>query len=445
MKKSNLIGVVAATSIGIGGMIGAGIFSVLGVVASISKAAMPVSFLIGGVVVLFAAYSYVKLGVKYPSVGGAVTYLIKGFGDSVLSGAATIFLYLSYVITLALYSHGFAAYAITFWDIERRIYAVGVVIFFTIINFIGQRFMGRVETLIVGIKVGILVMFILAALITMQDPDRLSPSHWSGPIAMLVGAGVLFVGYEGFGLINNAAANMVNIKKNLPRAIYAAILITITIYVFVSLGVISNVPLNQLDHLGDSALAVAAKPALGMFGFKLIAIAALLSTSSAVNATLFGSTNVSYQIAKTGDLPPEFDHKIWGKDVEGLFITTIIVILLIIFFPLDAVAMMGSSAFLLVYTVNGVGHLKIRKHTGAKLWPIILGIIMTLTLFFITLFYMLAKQPSAGIALIAILVISIIFETAFRKFTKRSFKLFNNLHSGYTRTSNNSSTNKANQ
>ena len=96
----------------------------------------------------------------------------------------------------------------------------------------------------------------------------------------------------------------------------------VVIYLLVAIGVVTNVPLNILSGLGNSALAVAAKPSLGQAGFRLVAIAALLSTASAVNATLFGSTNIAYQIAKNGGLPPAFDRKLWGRDVEGLFITS---------------------------------------------------------------------------------------------------------------------------
>lgn len=418
----NRIGFVAAVSIGVGGMIGAGIFSILGVVASTSGAAMPLSFLIGGAVALAAAYSYVKLGVAFPTAGGAVTYLIKGFGDSVFAGAATVFLYLSYVITLALYAQGFAAYAVTFWDLDPRIFAVGVVAAFTGINFVGQRLMGSVETLIVGIKVCILVLFIGAAFVTMQDPQRLSPAEWSGPFAVVFGAGVLFVGYEGFGLINNAAANMADVRRTLPKAIYTAVGVTIAIYVAVAAGVVTNVPLVRLDHLGDAALAVAAEPALGAIGFKLIAIAALLSTSSAVNATLFGTTNVAYQIAKTGDLPKAFDRKLWGKNAEGLLITALIVVLLIAFFPLNAVAMMGSSAFLLIYSANGIAHLRVRNTTGAKAWLIVAGTVMTMCLFVLTSIYMVMNEPSGGIALAVILVLSYVIEKVYRARTGRSFR-----------------------
>src|SRR5918912_725270 len=81
------LGLFAAVSIGVGGMIGAGIFSILGVVVGVSGTALPVSFVIGGVVALLSAYSYVKLGVRYPSVGGASQFLVEEFGDGVFSGA----------------------------------------------------------------------------------------------------------------------------------------------------------------------------------------------------------------------------------------------------------------------------------------------------------------------------------------------------------------------
>ena len=302
------IGLLAALSIGVGGMIGAGIFSILGVVASIAGSAMPLSFAIGGVVAGLAAYSYVALGRTFPSVGGAVTFLVRGYGEGVTSGSLNLFQYFSYIITIALYATGFAAYAATFINLPSKVWAVGVVLAFTAINFLGARIMGRAESVIVIIKVAILIVFVAAAFIALPGGGfaRLSPSTWPGPLAIFTGAGVLFVGYEGFGLITNAAANMEKPRRELPHALYGSVAIVSVIYVFVASGVVTNVPLNVLKGLGDSALAVAAKPSLGQAGFRLIAIAALLSTASAVNATLFGCTNIAYQIAKNGGLPPAF-------------------------------------------------------------------------------------------------------------------------------------------
>ena len=238
------------------------------------------------------------------------------------------------------------------------------------------------------VKVAILIVFIVAAFIALPGGGvaRLSPATWPGPLAIFTGAGVLFVGYEGFGLITNAAANMASPKRELARAIYGSVAIAMVIYVLVATGVVTNVPLNILRGLGDSALAVAAKPSLGQAGFRLIAIAALLSTASAVNATLFGSTNVAYQIAKNGGLPPAFDRKLWGRDVEGLFITSGLVLVFVLIFPLRAVASMGSAGFLLVYSAVNIGHMRVREQTGAKAWPVVASAVTCLFLFVVLVY-----------------------------------------------------------
>ena len=417
------IGLVAALSIGVGGMIGAGIFSILGVVAGVSGSAMPLSFAIGAVVAGLAAYGYAALGKTFPSVGGAVTFLVRGYGEGVWSGSLNVFQYFSYIISIALYAAGFAAYAVTFIALPSKLWAVGVVVAFTAINFLGARVMGRAESVIVIIKVAILVVFVVAALIALPRNGfaRLSPATWPGPLAIVTGAGVLFVGYEGFGLITNAAANMAKPRRELPRALYGSVAIVSVIYVLVACGVVSNVPLNVLKGLGDSALAVAARPSLGQVGFRLIAIAALLSTASAVNATLFGSTNIAYQIAKNGSLPPAFDRKLWGRDVEGLFITAAIVIGFVLIFPLSAVASMGSAGFLLVYAAVAVGHMRIRKQTGAKRWPIVASAVSCLALFAVLFYHMVTTAPTSAIALGVTLAGSLVFEIVYRHRTGRTF------------------------
>ena len=417
------IGLVAALSIGVGGMIGAGIFSILGVVARISGSALPLSFAIGAVVAGLAAYGYAALGKAFPSVGGAVTFLVRGYGDGVASGSLNLFQYFSYIITIALYATGFAAYAVTFMALPVKVWAVDVVLAFTAINFLGARIMGRAESVIVIIKVTILVVFIAAAFIALpgNGSARLSPATWPGPLAIFTGAAVLFVGYEGFGLITNAADNMTNPRRELPRALYGSVAIVSVLYVLVAGGVVTNVPLDVLRGLGDSALAVAAKPSLGQAGFRLIAIAALLSTASAVNATLFGSTNIAYQIAKNGGLPPAFDRRLWGRDVEGLFITAGIVLVFVLIFPLSAVASMGSAGFLLVYAAVAIGHLRIRTQTGAKAWPIVASALTCLSLFAVLLYHMITTAPTSAIGLGVTLAGSFLFENVYRRTRGRTF------------------------
>ena len=108
------MGLYAATSIGVGAMIGAGIFSIFGTAVKISGSAVYVSFIIAGIVALLNAYSYAKLAIRYQSAGGLVEFLLKGFGDGILSGGFNLMLWISYVFALALYSKGFSSYAVTF-------------------------------------------------------------------------------------------------------------------------------------------------------------------------------------------------------------------------------------------------------------------------------------------------------------------------------------------
>src|SRR5258706_9776697 len=161
---SGRIGMAAAVSIGIGGMVGAGIFSILGVVAQAAGNAMWLSFAIGGVVALLSTYSYAKLGAAFPSAGGAVHFLVKSYGDGVLAGGLNLFMWAGYIISLALYATAFGSYAVTFFTTEPsplllRSLAVGSVLLLTLVNAFGAKTLGRSETLIVGIKVAILVLF----------------------------------------------------------------------------------------------------------------------------------------------------------------------------------------------------------------------------------------------------------------------------------------------
>jgi amino acid transporter len=169
----------------------------------------------------------------------------------------------------------------------------------------------------------------------------------------------------------------------------------------------------------DSALAEAAKPFLGQLGFTLIAIAALLSTSSAVNATLFGAANVSYQMAKDGELPENFTRKVWSRNSEGLFITAGLVIVFVMLFDLGPIAMMGSAAFLIVYAAVSFGHLRIHRETGARPEIIWASLITLLIMFVLIMIYILGNQPAAAVVLVVTLAVSVLVEWAYRRWTGR--------------------------
>ena len=422
-RGSGQIGMVAAVSIGIGGMVGAGIFSILGVVAQAAGNAMWLAFAIGGVVALLSTYSYAKLGATFPSAGGAVHFLVKSFGDGVLAGGLNLFMWAGYIISLALYATAFGGYAATFVTttpspLLLKSLAVVVVVLLTVVNALGAKFMGRSETVIVVIKVAILVLFAAVGLWFIR-PGYLSPELWPETKSILFGAAVLFIGYEGFGLITNAAADMRNPRQMLPRALYTSVILVIIIYLAVSLTVTGNLSDYEIERAKDYALAEAAKPFLGEFGFRLIAIAALFSTASAINATLFGSANVCYMIARDGELPVGLSRTDWKQATGGLLLTAALVVAVMLCFDLAGIAMMGSAAFLLIYAAVNAGHLKMLQATGANAILVWLSLLTCLVMFAILCVYTYQQQPAALVALVIIAAASFAAEWAYRQWTGR--------------------------
>ena len=420
------IGLPAAVAIGIGGMVGAGIFSILGVVAQTAGNAMWISFLIGGVVALFTTYSYARLGVRFPSAGGAVEFLVQGFGDGVISGGLNLYMWFGYIIALALYAQGFVGYAMTFVPSPAPIWlpkavGVGIVLLFTGVNFLGARAMGRWESVIVGVKLAILLLFAGAGVFFLHLP-YFSPSLWPAGQEWLFGAGILFIGYEGFGLVTNAAEDMADPRKLLPRALYLSVVLVILIYLAVSLAVIGNLDIAAIAASRDYALAEAAKPFLGLWGFKLIAVGALFSTASAINATLYGGANISYMLARDGELPDFFARKVWSRSEEGLFITAGLVILFVLCFDLSGVAMMGSGAFLFIYACVNAAHLRVIRQTVAKK-SLVWGAMLTcLAMFVILSVYIYQNAKAALVTMVALLPVCLALEWVYRQRTGRCLK-----------------------
>ncbi|SCG86837.1 APC family permease [Methanobacterium congolense] len=426
-KNTSTIGLWSAVAIGIGGMIGAGIFSVLGIAAKITGNLVYLSFIFAGVIALLSTYSYAKLSSKYPSAGGPVEFLIRGFGDGILSGGFNFLLYFGYVFVLGVYAEAFGSYAATFlpqelFKIGVDVFAILIILIFTLINFLGPKAVGKSETLIVGIKVSILIVFAVVGLFFIK-PSLLTISTQINMGTILTAAALLFLGYEGFGLITNTAEDIENPRKNIPRALYLSVIMVMLIYVLVSISVVGNLSIPTIGKTSDYALAAAAKPFAGSLGFTVMVLAALFSTSSAINATLYGGANVSYLMAKKGELPHFFRRKLWLEGKEGLLITSGLVIALIFFLNLSSIAMMGSAAFLLIYTGVNLAHLKLCNETRAHRSIIYLAILGCMFSFSVLAYYELFHSPLTIVVLAGAVLFSFSFEAMYRKFSRRKFKI----------------------
>ncbi len=417
------MGLLSAVSIGVGGMIGAGIFSVLGVAAGLAGPGTWLAFVMAGCVAMLCAYSFGKLAARYPSAGGPVEFLLKGFGDNPLSGGLNLMLWLGYVLALAMYARAFAGYGLVLlpagvgsW--ARPVLAVGIIVLFLLLNVVGARAVGRAELAIVIIKVAILLTFVAVAAPFVQS-GRLVPAG-EGSLAGIAYAGaVVFLAYEGFGLITNAAEDMRDARRNLPRALMLSVAITIAIYVLVSAVSIGNLSAEKIVQAKEYALAAAARPVLGQLGFTVIAVAALFSTASAINATLYGGANVSYMIAEAGELPAIFKRRVWQRSRGGLILTAMLVAVLAVLFDLEGIAIMGSAEFLLVYGGVQVAHLRLLDETGARRWLVLLGSIGCAIVFIVLGVFMATRRPHALIGLLGLLTVSFLGDWVYRRAARR--------------------------
>jgi len=360
---SEKIKLTEAISIGIGGMVGGGIFAVLGLAVTLSKGGTPLAFLLAGILALITSYSYVKLSKKYPDRGGTVKFINQGFGKTLFSGGINNLLWISYIIMLSLYASAFGSYApnllaLTGGELDFHIYASAIIVLASTINYYSIKVVGMIESYAVVIKLVILIAFIgigLYGLIGNPNLEQLSPENWEAPLQLLTGGMVIFVAYEGFELIANSAPDIKNAEKNIPRAYYISIIFVVLLYIIIAVVTVGSLSFDQIKTAEDYVLAEAAKPMLGQTGFTIITIAALISTFSAINASLYGGSHVSYEIAEDDELPHQFTYQLWNQPI-GLLITGILTLTLTNTLELESISTAGSVGFLLIFSmVNFVG------------------------------------------------------------------------------------------
>nr|WP_321225847.1 APC family permease [uncultured Psychroserpens sp.] len=381
---SDKISLKSAISIGIGGMVGGGIFAVLGLAVSLSKGATPVAFLFAGIVAFITSYSYVKLTLKFPDNGGTVKFINEGFGKTIFSGSINNLLWISYIIMLSLYASAFGSYAPNLLEltdsikIDSHIYSSAIIIIATIINYYSVKVVSTIETYSVAIKLIILIAFIgigIYGLFGNPNLSQLSAKNWESPIQILTAGMVIFVAYEGFELIANAGSNIINPKINIPKAYYYSVGFVILLYIIISIVTVGSLSFDAIKSAEEYVLAEAAKPMLGKLGFTVMTVAALISTFSAINASLYGGSRVSYQIAEDDELPHELTGQFWNQPI-GLIITAIATLILVNFLKLESISTAGSVGFLIIFAVVNYVGLKLSKQINAKRWVPVIGFIL---------------------------------------------------------------------
>lgn len=408
-------------AIGVGGMIGGGIFSVMGLAVDVTGNATPFAFLLGGLLALIMGYSYAKLAVAFHSDGASFTYLEYAFSEHKFIGAITGWaVIIGYIGTIALYAFTFGAYAgellgETSADV-RQMLSVGIILFFMMINLIGTATLGKTEDIIVYGKLILLGILAVSGMQSMEA-QKLTPIPDHGIVSVFMAAALIFVAFEGFQLITNGVCETENPQKNIVRGIYGSIAIVTLIYVVLAFVAIGSLSQGELIAAKEYALAVAAEPSMGNAGRVLVGIAALLATASAINATMFGASRMMAEMATEHEMPKAFSFR--NRQVVpwiSVITLSILTVLFTYFGTLELIASFSSLTFLLVSLAVNLANYKLRFKTKANAYYIVLGIFLLLFTIGTLLFYLFIHSSQSLLWILSIYSIIIFLEICYKYF-----------------------------
>ena len=423
MIEKKAFGFWSAVFLGIGSMVGAGIFIVIGEAGAIAGEFIILSFLITGIIAILCGYSLAKLAIAYPSRGGIIEYLVQGYKEGFFSGSLGVLFYFAQLVVLAAVSKSFGTYASTYISSEdslfwTNLFALGILGFFVFINLIGATMVAKSESFIVIIKVLALIVFTVAALVYI-DPSKFFAGHTQAGVNIFYALGLTFFAYQGFSVITNSIEDMRDPRRVMLYSMITAIVIVAILYIAISVAVFGNLPLNEIIESKDFALAEAAKPIFGIFGFKIISAVALFATASAINATLYSVTQISYVLAKKGELPKIYEHNIF-HNTEGLIISAILTVPMILLLNLGTIASIASVTVLLIQGFTHTGHLFKLKETGANPVIVVLAVIGTFGSAGFAIYYSSQHTAHFSLYVATAFFLAFVVEVILRLFTQRT-------------------------
>jgi len=369
------LGTLELIAIALGGMIGGGIFTILGISVEMIGSLTPIAILIGGLIASLAAYSYIQLALYYKDEGATYSFFKRTFPDypfaSSLIGWFTIF---GYVSTLALYAYTFSSYAISGSGISdnewlRKVIAGCIITLFAIVNIWSVKGMGKLEDVMVYSKLVILaiIAFVLINNSNTTLPELIPQTQNASLLTVLIVASITFVAFEGFQLVILAIKEMDQPEKKIPRAIYTSIAVATLIYAVIALGAILTIPFEAIIRDKEYALAAGANHVIGHWGTELVIMGALLATSSAISGTLFGASRLMAVIAKDGYFPAFLTQKNSHSPVNAIVCLALLAFLLVLIGGLQLILEFGSITFLFVSLLMAYANFKIRHKTDSSL------------------------------------------------------------------------------
>ncbi len=402
VRGEGLLGLREASAMAIGGMIGGGIFSVLGLTIDLAGHLAFAAFLIGGLIAGLTAHAYAGLSLRAGRAGGPFIYL-RDEGHTRPAAWVAWLLILGYVFALAVYAFTFGHYLANVVGAPvpvARLSGVGILAVFVAVNLRGVATSGLTEDIVVVTKLAVLGGVALIGLAAFS-PTRLSPLDNQGTLGIFLGAAVIFVAYEGFELLPYDYDDIAEPRRTLPRALYLSVAVVVLVYVAVTLGAQMLLPDRTITAQKEVAFALAGEQALGGFGLWAATVGALFSTSSAINATLFATARLVRDVSLASELPAALARERGGLPIGAVLAIALPGAVFSLLPGITEIVSFGSLAFLLVFGLVNLLH---ARHTASGRWDRGLAYLGAGACFTATggLLYYLARSDRAGLVLIGV-------------------------------------------
>lgn len=413
--QANSITLIGGISMGTGVMIGAGIFALTGQIAELAGPWFPLSFIAGGIVTGFSAYTYVKMSNAFPSAGGIAMILKKAYGPGAIAAAASLLMALSMVISESLVARTFGTYVLRPFDLAGNtvlvpLLSVGLIVFAYLVNVSGNRSVGLFSMVMALLKIGGIALFGVAALVASGFTFE-PASGGSEPIPLAgftASVALSILAFKGFTTITNSGAEMVDPRRNVGRTIIFSIAICVVVYLLVAFAVGSSLSLEEIVAAKDYSLAEAAKPAFGPFGFYFTIALAVVATASGLLASVFAVSRMLAMLTEMEMIP----HSHFGMSgpirEHTLVYTVVIASVLAVFFDLSRIASLGAFFYLVMDILIHWGVFRrLRREIGASGWVLIVAI--ALDALVLGVFGAMKLQSDPLIVVIAVIAIAAVF------------------------------------
>ncbi|MFB6165681.1 MAG: amino acid permease [Haloarculaceae archaeon] len=407
-ELSRDMGLYGITFIGIGAMIGAGVFALTGFAAGLAGPALLVAFLLNGLVASLTAMSYAELGSAFPRSGGAYNWVTEAiprpwgfftgwtnwFAQAVACAlyAVTFGVFLTeFIVVFAGLPHDFALFGFLTRPLIEKLLAAIVVGFFSYINYRGAEETGKIGIVVTSAKVIILGVFVLFGILaTVKQP------HWpttffgspsfapNGVVGILAAMGFTYVAFEGYDIIVQSGEEVIDPGTNIPKAIFYSIAVIIPIYILVAFAAIGGIDVTQtlltqagmggsvpgavpgwelLGNLGELGIIQAAAQFVP-YGMGLLLVAGLAATMSALNATLYASSRIAFSMSRDARLPDNLAsiHPETRAPYVAIIISGGIIALMALTLPIESVAASSSVMFILLFSMVNVAAIAMRRN-----------------------------------------------------------------------------------